>query len=71
MNNRSNTPLTNSSSTSSGTKSTSQSQTFSSAHDLLQQRLWRTIDFLNITVMIFSMYTGIIIAVIRNELLEQ
>jgi hypothetical protein len=37
----------------------------------LEKRLWRAIDFLHIIVMIFSLYTGIIVAILRNELLEQ
>ncbi|CAF3706888.1 unnamed protein product [Adineta steineri] len=37
----------------------------------LDQRLWRAIDFLHITDMLFSLYTAIIVAILRNELLEQ
>jgi hypothetical protein len=38
---------------------------------LLDKRLWRAIDFLHIIVMIFSLYTAIIVAILRNELFEQ
>jgi hypothetical protein len=38
---------------------------------LLDKRLWRAIDFLHIIVMVFSFYTAIIIAILRNELFEQ
>ncbi len=37
----------------------------------LEQHLWRAIDFLHIVVMFFSLYTGIIVAILRNELFEQ
>ncbi len=37
----------------------------------LEQRLWRAIDLLHIVVMFFSLYTGIIVAILRNELFEQ
>jgi hypothetical protein len=37
----------------------------------LEKRLWRAIDFLHISVMFFSLYTGIIIAILRVELAEQ
>jgi predicted membrane channel-forming protein YqfA (hemolysin III family) len=37
----------------------------------IQKHLWRAIDFLHIFVMIFALYTGIIVAILRNELLEQ
>ncbi len=39
--------------------------------NLLEKRLWRAIDFLHIIVMFFSLYTGIIVAILRNELFEQ
>lgn len=39
--------------------------------NILEKRLWRAIDFLHIIVMFFSLYTGIIIAILRNELVEQ
>ena len=37
----------------------------------LDERLWRTIDLLSISVMVFALYTAVIIGILRNELLEQ
>jgi hypothetical protein len=37
----------------------------------LEKRLWRAIDFLHIIVMLFSLYTGIIVAILERELFEQ
>lgn len=37
----------------------------------LEQRLWRAIDYFDLSVMIFALYTGIISTVLRNELFEQ
>ena len=36
-----------------------------------QKRLWRTIDYLHLIVMIFSLYAGLIVTILRNELYEQ
>lgn len=36
-----------------------------------EKRLWRAIDFLHIIVMFFSIFTGIIVTILRNELYEQ
>jgi hypothetical protein len=38
---------------------------------LFDKRLWRAIDFLHIVIMIFSLYTAVIVAILRNELVEQ
>jgi hypothetical protein len=37
----------------------------------IDERLWRAIDFLHIVIMFFSLYTAIIVAILRNELFEQ
>lgn len=37
----------------------------------LEQRRWRRIDYFDLSVMIFALYTGIISTVLRNELFEQ
>jgi hypothetical protein len=37
----------------------------------LEQRLWRAIDSLHIIVMFFSLYSGLIVTILRNELSEQ
>ncbi|CAF0849099.1 unnamed protein product [Rotaria sordida] len=37
----------------------------------VDKHIWRAIDFLHIIIMFFSFYTAIIIAILRNELLEQ
>lgn len=36
-----------------------------------EKHIWRTIDFLHVIVMFFSLYTGTIIAILRNELFKQ
>lgn len=35
------------------------------------KHIWRAIDFLHIAVMIFSLYTAIIMTILRNALTEQ
>ncbi|CAF2372642.1 unnamed protein product [Rotaria sp. Silwood2] len=37
----------------------------------VDKHIWRAIDFLHIIVMLFSFYTAIIVAILRNELFEQ
>jgi hypothetical protein len=36
-----------------------------------QKRLWRAIDYLHMIVMVFSLYSGLIVTILRNELSEQ
>jgi hypothetical protein len=53
--------------------STSSSSAITAPHwtHHLDKRLWRAIDFLHIIVMFFSLYTAVIVAILRNELFEQ
>lgn len=37
----------------------------------LEERLLRYLDYIDVSVMIFALYTGIISTVLRNELFEQ
>ncbi len=36
-----------------------------------EKRLWRAIDSLHLIVMFFSLYSGLIVTILRNELSEQ
>lgn len=60
-----------------GSQTDSNSQSSSAANagqpwiNQLDKRLWRAIDFLHIFVMIFALFTSLIIGSLQHELYEQ
>ena len=64
-------PLSSNTISSSSSSSSSTAKRTDQWMGTIDKRLGRTIDFLLVIIMVLSLFTAIIIAIIRNELFEQ